>query len=120
MASEVILTSRILASVLATMFMPSLDDDVVIGLDQSPDGVQLFCREAMIRPKLDRLKPELAVLLLAPDVNANRLIAVEAVEEDPIGAWDVLDSRQSPVPPLDASLAQRKQCTPVVAPLRVG
>jgi hypothetical protein len=102
--SAVTLTSRIRASVLAIMLMPRLDNDVVIGFNQSPDHVQLPGREAVVCRQFDRVKPEFASSLFAsslfaPDVYVHRLITIEAVEEEPVRSRDVFDSRHSPALP---------------------
>jgi hypothetical protein len=81
------------------MLMPRLDNDVVIGFNQSPDHVQLPGREAVVCRQFDRVKPEFASSLFTPDVYVHRLITIEAVEEEPVRSRDVFDSRHSPALP---------------------
>jgi hypothetical protein len=80
------------------MFMPRFNDDLIISRDQPPNDVQLPRSKAMIRGKLYRLQPEFAVSPLAPYMDVNRFVAIEAVEEKPEWSRDVLDSGHSPTP----------------------
>jgi hypothetical protein len=77
------------------MLMPRLDNDLIVSFDQPPNPVQLPGGKAMVRGKLDGLQPKLAGFSLAPDVCVNRLIAIKAVKEKPVGSSDVLDSGHS-------------------------
>jgi len=95
MVSEVTLTSRIRGSVLATVLMPCLRNDIAMSFDQSPYHIQLPGSEAVVCCKLNGLKPELTRLPFPPDVDVNRLVAVKAIKEEPIGSGDVLDSWHS-------------------------
>jgi hypothetical protein len=45
--------------------------------------------------KLKGLKPEFTGPPFSSDVDVNRLVAVKAIEEEPIGSGDVLDSWHS-------------------------
>jgi hypothetical protein len=63
------------------MFMPRFNDDLIMSRDQLPNDVQLPRGKAMIRGKLYRLQPKFTVSPLAPYMDVDRFIAIEAVEE---------------------------------------
>ena len=64
--------------------------------DQPPNDVQLPRSKTMILGKLNGLQPKFTVSSLAPYMDMDRLIAIEAVEEKPEWSGDVLDSGHSP------------------------
>jgi len=78
------------------MFMPRFNDDLIVSRNQPPDDVQLPRTKAMIVGKLYRLQPKLTVSSLAPYMNVDPFIAIEAVEEKPVWPRDVRDSGHSP------------------------
>jgi len=96
MLSEVTLMLRIRGSVLTTMFMPRLNDDLIISRNQPPNQVQLPRVKAMITGKLYGFQPKFTVSSLAPYMDVDRFVAIEAVEEEPEWSRDVLDSGHSP------------------------
>jgi len=63
--------------------------------DHSPNRVELPGGKTVIGCQLDRLKPELTRPVFPTYMNVNRLIAVEAIEEEPVWSRDILDSRHS-------------------------
>src|SRR6185436_20788718 len=91
-------------SLLAAVFMPRLQNDEAMRLDEAPNHVQLMGAEAVVARKTKRIEPELAGLVLALHVNVRRLIAIEAREEEPVRARDSLDSWHSIAPPPFASI----------------
>lgn len=96
--SDVILTSRIRGSALATMLMPCLQNRIVMNFNQSPYHVQLPGSKAVICCKLKGVKPEFARPVFPSNVHMNRLVTVKAVKEEPVRSRDVLNSRHSIVP----------------------
>ena len=66
-----------------------------MSVDETANHVELVRTEAVIPGERERLKPELARLVLAFDVNVRGFVAVEAGEEEPVWPQDVLDSRHS-------------------------
>jgi hypothetical protein len=66
-----------------------------MSFDQSPYNIQFPGSKAVICCKLNGLKPELTRLPFPSDVDVNRLVAVKAIKEEPIGSGDVLDSWHS-------------------------
>jgi hypothetical protein len=81
------------ASVLTAVLMPCLVESLMIGIDVVADFIQLASRESMIGRKMHRVKPESTGLVLASDVDMNRLVAVKAVKVEPIGPGNIFDSR---------------------------
>ena len=80
-------------SELLTVFIPCLQNAKKIGLYQLANLIKLVGSEAAILAQCKRLQPELAHALLPLDMYVLGLIAIEAVEEDPIGSRDVFDCR---------------------------
>jgi hypothetical protein len=85
-------------SLLAAVFIPSLYNDNQMRLNDSSNNVQLPGVEAMIPSQAERLKAELAGLVLTVDVDVRRLIAVKAREEESIRAGNPFDSWHSKTP----------------------
>jgi hypothetical protein len=83
MASSVISTRLILASLLAAVLIPRPPYSLQMLLNIRPNDVQLPRRESVIAGKRDRLEPGLAHHALAAHVHVLRLMTVEAVEEEP-------------------------------------
>jgi hypothetical protein len=54
---------------------------------------QLVCGEAVVAAQRDWLEPELAHHTITPDVDVPWLLAIEAVEEEPVWARNPLDAR---------------------------
>jgi len=111
MLSEVTLMSRIRGSVLTTMFMPRFNDDLIVSRNQPPDDVQLPRIKAMIVGKLYGFQPKFAVSSLAPYMNVDRFIAIEAVEEKPVWPRDVRDSGHSPTSSFRAGVQNTTEST---------
>ena len=80
-------------SELLTVFIPGLQDAVKVGLYQLANLIEFVGSKAAAAAQRERLKPEFAHVLLALDVYVFGLIAVEAVEVNPIGSQDVFDCR---------------------------
>lgn len=66
--------------------------------NDSSNEVQLPGIETVIASQTERLKPELASLLLTFNMYVWRLIAVEASEEEAIRAWNPFDAWHSKLP----------------------
>src|SRR2546430_17053946 len=77
------------------MFMPCLRYGIAMKSDYSPNRVELPGGKTVIGCQLDRLKPEVTRPAFPKYMNVNRLIAVEAIEEEPVEARDTLDSPHS-------------------------
>jgi hypothetical protein len=75
--------------------MPGLTDPFLMLFNQPPNLVEFSRLEAMIRGQRNRPKPELARLVLTTHVNVHSLVAVEAVEVQPVGSRNVGDPRHS-------------------------
>jgi hypothetical protein len=84
-----------LGSLFATVFIPPFQNSTQMLPDESADYVQLMGFEALVASERQRLKPELAGLVLALHVNVRRLSAVEAREKEPVRSGDTLDSWHS-------------------------
>src|SRR4030095_7325489 len=83
-ASLVISTRLIRASLLAAVLIPRLPYPGEMLFNIRPNDVQLARRESVVAGKRDRLEPKLAHGALPADVHVLRLMAVETVEEEPI------------------------------------
>jgi hypothetical protein len=70
--------------------MPCLDESLTLGGNVASNLIQLSSRETMIGREVNRVKPELARLVVPFDMHMHRLIAVEAVEVKPIRTWRAL------------------------------
>ena len=116
MVSEVTLMSRIRGSVLTTMFMPRLNDDLIMTRNQPPNDVQLPRTKAMIIGKLYGFQPKFTVSSLAPYVDVDRFVAIEAVEEKPEWSRDVLDSGHSPTSSFRADVQNSPRVYATVPP----
>jgi len=57
--------------------------------NQAADAVQFSGREAFVETEHDRLQPELADHSLTSNMHVLRLIAVEAVEKQPVWARNI-------------------------------
>jgi hypothetical protein len=75
--------------------MPCLTNGRFVLDNQTTDFVELWWAEPMIRRQLDRRQPELGVLSVSANVDVQRLVAVETVEEEPVRPWNTCDRRQS-------------------------
>jgi hypothetical protein len=73
--------------------MPRLDDERPVLDNQISDLPKGARAEAMIPCEAHRRQPELAVLPVAAYVDVQTLVAVKAVEIEPIGPWNPRDSR---------------------------
>lgn len=98
--SDVILTSRIRGSVLATMLMPCLRNCIVMNFDHPPYDIQLPGSKAVICCKLNGFKPEFTRPVFSPNVHMNRLITVKTIKEEPVRSRDVFDPWHSMMPSL--------------------
>jgi hypothetical protein len=90
--------------------MPGLTDRLQVVFNQPPNLIEFSRLEAMIRRQRNGLKPELARLVLPAHVNVHSLVAVEAVEVEPVRSLNVGDSRHSVArhdPTIIAALCRR-------------
>jgi hypothetical protein len=55
-----------------------------------------MCGESSAARELERAQPKLAEKGFSPDVNVRAFVAVEAVKEESVGAWNVGYARHSP------------------------
>ena len=56
--------------------------------DNTTELVELSWAEPMIPRELDGRQPELGVLSISSNVDVHGLLAVEAVEKEPVRAWN--------------------------------
>jgi len=83
-ASSVTSTLEIRDSTLTAVLMPRPNDCLLVFDDQATDVIQLTRSEAMIPRQGDGRQPELRLLTVVSHVNVHWLVAVEAVEEEPV------------------------------------
>jgi hypothetical protein len=79
--------------------MPCLQNGSKMGQDDSANHIQLPGAEAVTASKLQWLKPELAVPVLALHMNVRWLVAVKTREEEPVRSRNASDSWQSTIAP---------------------
>src|SRR5438552_4452313 len=84
-SSLVTRTLRIRGSLLATVFMPSLQNDDAVHLDDATDHVQLPSSEPMVPREGDRFQPELAGPPLALDMQCGGSLQSKLVKKDRYG-----------------------------------
>jgi hypothetical protein len=60
------------------------------------DGKKLVGVESSSARKLERPQPELAEARFPPDMDVRPFVAIEAVEEEPVGSRDTGDGRHEP------------------------
>jgi hypothetical protein len=77
------------------MLIPSLLYFERMSLNDRTNQIQFASVETTIVRELDGLKPELARHPFATDVNVPCLAAIEAVEVEPVRAWDALYGRHA-------------------------
>jgi hypothetical protein len=102
-ASIAILMSRILGSLLTTVLMPCLQNEILVLFNHPPNPAQFPRRETVISSKLDRIQPELAGLPFTPDVDVTGFITIETVKEKPVRTRNAPYPRHS-TPPADEGL----------------
>jgi hypothetical protein len=69
---------------LTTMLIPSLQNSVPMFYNQPANAVQFGRRKSIVEAQYDRLQPEFAYQMLTTNVYVLRLVAVEAVEKEPV------------------------------------
>ena len=74
------------------MLTPSLQDQIYILVNQTADPIQLSRRKTVVFRERNRTKPELTEQPVPLDMDMLRLVAIEAVEEQPVRTRDVPDS----------------------------
>jgi hypothetical protein len=99
--------SRILGSLLTTVLIPCLQNEILMLLDHPPNPAQFPRRETVIPSELDRIQPELAGFPFAPDVDVNGFITIETVKEKPVWTRNTPYPRHS-TPPADKGLRYSK------------
>ncbi|SRR6266702_561981 len=85
--SSVTSTRPIRDSTLTAVLMPCLDNCWFVFHNQTPNDIQLAWAEPFVPRDGNGCQPEFGVLTIAPNVNVHRLVAVEAVEEEPVRSW---------------------------------
>ena len=70
-----------------------------MGLNDSPNHIQLVGAETVITGQAERVEPELAGLVLAFHMKVRWLVAVKTGEKGPIRPGNTLDSRHSELSP---------------------
>jgi hypothetical protein len=75
--------------------MPCLDNGRFVLHNETTDLVELSWAEPMIPRKFDGRQPELGVLSISPKMNMHGLVAIEAIEKEPIRPWNIWDLRHS-------------------------
>jgi hypothetical protein len=75
--------------------MPCLEDHLKVVLNHLTNPVQLSWREPMVAAQGQRLEPELTEHALSLHMDVLGLVAVEAIEEEPVLTRDTLDRRQA-------------------------
>ena len=82
-------------SLLATMFMPGLQNRSSMLLDRASNHIQVPGAEAVVASKSEWNEPELTGLVLALDMHVRWFITVEAREKETIRSWNPCDSWHS-------------------------
>jgi hypothetical protein len=77
------------------MFMPCLQNERVMRLDDPPNHVQFPGAKPMTSRQLDRIKLELTGPVLTFDVHVGWLAAVETCEEESVWTGYARDARHS-------------------------
>ena len=78
--------------------MPCLDNDLLVLQNQVPNLVEFTSAEPMIPREFDGCQPELAVLPIASNVDVHGLVAVEAIEKEPVGPKELPNPANVPQP----------------------
>ena len=74
------------------MLTPSLQDQIQILVHQTAEHIQFSRRKTFVFRERNRTKPELTEQPVPLDMDMLRLVAIEAVEEQPVRTRDVPDS----------------------------
>src|SRR5262245_2580458 len=87
--SSVTSTVRIRGSFLATVVMPCLQDAPQVLQNKGANPIQFAWRKAMIGTQCDRCQPKFTDHTLPAHMDMRRFMAIKAVEEQTVGAWDI-------------------------------
>jgi hypothetical protein len=63
-----------------------------MSFDEFPNDVELLWRKAVILAEVNRLQPKFAKQFIPLNMDMFRLAAIEAVKEESIRAWNILDA----------------------------
>jgi hypothetical protein len=80
---------------LTTMLIPSLQNLLPMFHNQPADAVQFGGRKPLVEAEHDRFQPELSDHMLTPNMHMLRLVAVEAVEKEPVRTGHITDRRHA-------------------------